>query len=94
MSASKLQAIQQRASQKRHKKNVLDNRHADKNNDEKENFEKKNKKNEKESKDSDIWKAALLIQRRWRGYRTRNLNSVVVTAYKDIQTNRMQDYIM
>lgn len=92
MSAAKLHSIQQRANQKRHKKHAVDNKQRD--SEEKENFEKKNKKNEKEMKDTDIWKAALCIQRRWRGYRTRNLNSDVVAAYKNIQTNRIQDYIM
>lgn len=43
--------------------------------------------------DSRTWKAAICIQRRWRGYRTRNLNDEVLAACKDIQLSRMQEYI-
>lgn len=39
------------------------------------------------------WKAAICIQRRWRGYRARNLNGEVLAACKDIQLSRMQEYI-
>ncbi|KAK6626346.1 hypothetical protein RUM43_006657 [Polyplax serrata] len=39
------------------------------------------------------WKAAICIQRRWRGYRARNLSGEVLAACKDIQLSRMQEYI-
>ncbi|EEB19768.1 conserved hypothetical protein [Pediculus humanus corporis] len=52
------------------------------------------KGSEKNLEASDVWKAAVCIQRRWRGYRTRNLNSDVLTGCKDIQLNRMQEYIL
>ena len=52
------------------------------------------KGSEKNLEGSDVWKAAVCIQRRWRGYRTRNLNSDVLTGCKDIQLNRMQEYIL
>ncbi|KAL0273298.1 UNVERIFIED_CONTAM: hypothetical protein PYX00_006001 [Menopon gallinae] len=45
-------------------------------------------------RDTAVWKAAVCIQRFWRGYRTRNLNREVMEAYKNIQTIRIEDYIM
>lgn len=94
MSAGKLHNIQLRASQKRHKGNESVGKIPIATPKKIQQEKKTVAEAEQVLAGADMWRAAVCIQRRWRGFRARTRDPIIAEACRTIQSTRMQEYIM